>query len=166
MYIIYEKLQKFTECSLESLHIICFEEKRKRLIYIIHSIMSTAFSFDWPKNVEVFLQIEYWLKNKLVHLVADLFSITNHSIFLSAAFSRFFFSRLTQLLVTNHQYVETEKHLKDCTDIVKLGNVKIQFLGAAYIKSQATFYPKLICKPSFGILSFMVINLDCFSHVL
>ena len=46
VYIIYEKLQKFTECSLESLHIICFEEKRKRLIYIIHSIMSTAFSFD------------------------------------------------------------------------------------------------------------------------
>ena len=81
VYIIYEKLQKFTECSLESLHIICFEEKRKRLIYIIPSIMSTAFSFDWPKNVEVFLQIEYWLKNKLVHLVADLFSTTNHSIF-------------------------------------------------------------------------------------
>ena len=46
VYIIYEKLQKFTECSLESLHIICSEEKRKRLIYIIHSIMSTAFSFD------------------------------------------------------------------------------------------------------------------------
>ena len=34
--------------------------------------VSTEFS-RFTQIVEVFLQIKYWLKNKLVHLVADLF---------------------------------------------------------------------------------------------
>ena len=55
VYIIYSKLQKFTECSLESLHIIiCRKRKEKGK----STSVSTEFS-RFTQIVEVFLQIKY-----------------------------------------------------------------------------------------------------------